>query len=131
MPLCACEHSAPTAKKRLATATPNAPLLDRATMDQVMHVRIQHCERFAWQPSQGSRLRAHCSVPETRIINASADRGDSRALASPRGVRAPASLLAPLPVRYSREQVKNHRQHDHGAEAEVNREQSCKDRRDD
>jgi hypothetical protein len=38
MPLCACGHSAPTAKKRLAMATPNAPLLDRATIDQVMEM---------------------------------------------------------------------------------------------
>ena len=35
-PLPACGHSAPTAKKRLATATPSAPSGARATIDQVM-----------------------------------------------------------------------------------------------
>src|ERR1700716_4150693 len=35
MPLRAFGHSAPTAKKRLATATPNAPSASRATIDQV------------------------------------------------------------------------------------------------
>jgi hypothetical protein len=34
--LFAAGHSAPTAKKRLATATPNAPDGCRATIDQVM-----------------------------------------------------------------------------------------------
>ena len=36
MPLAACGQSAPTAKKRVAMATPNAPLGSRATIDQVM-----------------------------------------------------------------------------------------------
>src|SRR5260221_3125148 len=35
-PLGACGHSAPTAKKRLATATPRAPVASRAIRDQVM-----------------------------------------------------------------------------------------------
>src|SRR5919201_1945909 len=36
MPLRACGHSAPTAKNRLATATPSAPLSSRATIDHVI-----------------------------------------------------------------------------------------------
>jgi hypothetical protein len=35
-PLRAWEHNAPTAKKRLATATPKAPEASRAMRDQVM-----------------------------------------------------------------------------------------------
>src|SRR5215467_2000054 len=100
IPLCACEHSAPTAKKRLATATPKAPLGDRATIDQVMRpffasrflhaIRIQHCE------------------------------------ASFEGLAA----LAILAVRYSCQHVEQQRQQHHRVEAQVNRQKGRQNGRD-
>ena len=52
-PLAAFGQSAPTAKKRLATATPRAPFESRATMDQVMPTSTQKKGGFACHENGG------------------------------------------------------------------------------
>src|SRR2546423_1634634 len=76
-PLCACGQSAPTAKKRVAMATPNAPLASRAMMDHVMRRddthKISRC--YAWPMRLAIALG--CCVALATALDAEAGRGRS------------------------------------------------------
>src|SRR5207248_1037242 len=74
-PLCACGQSAPTAKNRVAMATPNTPLASRATMDHVMRRddthKISRC--YAWPMRLA--IAVGCCVALATALDAEAGRG--------------------------------------------------------
>src|SRR5260221_3375687 len=79
MPLCACGQSAPTAKKRVAMATPNAPLASRAMMDHVMRRddthKISRC--YAWPMRLAIAVGCCAVLAAATALDADAGRGRS------------------------------------------------------
>src|SRR3989441_12366397 len=81
MPLCACGQSAPAAKKRVAMATPKAPLAaSRAMIDHVMRRDdTQKISRCYARPMKLARLAiGSCAVLALATIALDADAGKGR-----------------------------------------------------
>src|SRR5947207_13379705 len=81
MPLCACGHSAPAAKKRVAMATPKAPLAgSRAMIDHVMRRDdTQKISRCYARPMKLARLAVGgCAALAVMTIALDAEAGRGR-----------------------------------------------------